>query len=307
VHPFRFGVMASWAASGDAWATLARRAETLGYDILLTSDHLGRQLSPVAALTAAAMAATQLRVGSYVFANDFRDPLVLAREAATIDLLSGGRFELGLGAGWRTGDYRSLGRPYEAPGRRIDRLEEVVPVLKRLLAGETVDHVGTRYHFEGATIGLTPAQRPRLPLMIAGGGPRILRIAAREADIVAMQPQFSLAGRPMIRQATEAETARKIAIIREAAGAGFDSLVLNVIVADAALVGGGRPIPETAIAAIKAIASGVVSTPYLLYGTRAGLRRELERRRDRLGITYYAIPGSAMEAMAPLVEAMAGR
>jgi probable F420-dependent oxidoreductase len=122
MHDFRFAVHAASAPSGEAWLDLARRAETLGYDTLLVTDHLGHQLAPIAALAAAAAVTSHLRIGPYVFANDFRHPLIMAREAATLDVLSNGRLELGLGAGWRTADYRQLGLPYEAPGRRIDRL-----------------------------------------------------------------------------------------------------------------------------------------------------------------------------------------
>jgi probable F420-dependent oxidoreductase len=307
VHPFRFGVTISQAASGEAWVAGARRAEELGYAILLMSDHLGDQLSPIAALAAAAAATTRLRVGSYVFANDYRHPLVLAREAATLDRLSGGRFELGLGAGWNVADYRALGLPYDPPPRRIDRLAEAVPLITRLLAGETVDHQGAEYRLEGAHIGPLPVQRPRPPLLIGGGGPRMLRLAAREADIVALQPQFDLRGRPMLRQATEGETARKIAILREAAGPRFEALELNVIVGDAGLVGSGRPLGASLLTATKALGTGLVGTPYVLYGTLGQLRERLLRRRDRLGISYYAIPGHAMEAMAPLVAALTGR
>lgn len=297
----------SRAASAEAWVTAAWRAEELGYNILLMPDHLGGQLSPIAALTAAAAATTRLRVGSYVFANDYRHPLVLAREAVTLDLLSGGRFELGIGAGWNIADYRKLGLSYDPAPRRIDRLTEAVPLLKRLLAGEVVDHTGLHYRLDGANVGPMPVQRPRPPLLIGGGGPRMLRLAAREADIVALQPQFDLRGRPMLRQATEAATERKIAIVREAAGPRFEELELNVIVGDAGLVGSGRPARESLLTATKSVASGLVKTPYVLYGTLAQLRDWLPRRRDRLGISYYAIPGHAMERMGPLVAALAGR
>lgn len=307
MHPFRFGVMASWSDSVDEWTGLARRAESLGYSTLLMPDHLGRQLSPIPALTAAALSTTTLRVGSYVFANDYRHPLVLAREAATLDVLSGGRFELGLGAGWSTADYRMLGIPYDPPGRRVDRLAEAVPLVSRLLAGETVDHDGPRYRLEGATVQPRPVQRPRPPLLIGGGGPRMLRLAARHADIVALEPQFDPQGRPMIRQGTEAATARKVAIVREAAGPRFDELELNVIVGDAGLVGSGRPPFESLVAAGKSLATRLVASPYVLYGTVGGLRDQLERRRERLGISYYALPRRAMEAMAPLVAELAGR
>ena len=230
-----------------------------------------------------------------------------ASRAATLDWLSGGRFELGLGAGWNATDYRKLGLHYDPPPRRIDRLSEAVPLVKRLLAGEVVDHEGPHYRLSGAHVGLPPVQRPRPPLLIGGGGPRMLRLAAREADIVALQPQFDLRGRPMLRQATEGATERKIEILREAAGPRFEELELNVIVGDTGLVGSGRPARESLLAATKSVATGLVGTPYVLYGTLGQLRDQLLRRRDRLGISYYAIPGHAMEAMAPLVAALAGR
>jgi probable F420-dependent oxidoreductase len=307
VHPFRFGATMSKADSAEAWAASARRAEELGYDILLMPDHLGRQLSPIAALAAAAAATTHLRIGSYVFANDYRHPLVLAREAATLDLLSGGRFELGIGAGWNTEDYRKLGLPYDPPRWRIDRLTEAVPLVKRLLAGETVDHDGAHYRLSGAHTGLAPIKRPRPRLLIGGGGPRMLRLAAREADIVALQPQFDPRGWPMLRQATEGATERKIAIVREAAGSRVDEIELNVIVGDASLVGSGRPALASLLAAAKSAAASPVGSPYVLYGTLGQLRNQLLRRRDRLGISYYAIPSHATEALAPLVGALAGR
>jgi probable F420-dependent oxidoreductase len=179
-------------------------------------DHLGEQLSPIAAPSAAAAATTRLHIGSFVFANDYRHPLVLARGAATLDMLSGGRFELGIGAGWNTTDYRKLGVPYDPPVVRVDRLSEAVPLLKRLLADETVDHVGAHYTLNGAAAGIRRDQRPPVPLLIGGGGPRILRLAARETNIVALQPQMDPHGRPIVRQATERATAQKVEILRAA-------------------------------------------------------------------------------------------
>lgn len=307
MHPFRFAVTSSWAPSGEAWLARARRAEALGYDVLLMPDHLGRQLSPLAALAAAAAVTSRLRVGSFVFANDYRHPLVLAREAATIDLLSGGRLELGLGAGWNVPDYRRLGRPYDPPAVRVDRLAEAVPLLKRLLAGETVEHDGSHYHLHGAIAGLLPVQRPRPPLLIGGGGPRMLRLAAREADIVGLLPQFDPRGRPILRQATEGATARKVALVREAAGARFEQLELNVIVSDAGLIGSGAGPLASTLTLGKGAGAGLIGTPYVLYGTLSRLRDLLLRRRERLGISYYALPARTMETMAPLVEALGGR
>jgi probable F420-dependent oxidoreductase len=305
MHPFRFGLVANTAASGDEWIARARRAEALGYATLLVTDHLGRQLSPIAALATAAAVTTRLRVGSYVFANDYRHPLVLAREMATLDLLSGGRVEVGMGAGWMTADYRRLGLPYDPPPLRIDRLSEALPLIRRLLDGEVVDHAGAHHRLAGAAVHPTPAEH--VPIMVGGGGPRMLRLAAREADIVAIQPQFDLRGRPMIRQATEGATARKVDILREAAGPRFERLELNVLVADAGLVGSGRAAGASLLAAGKSVATRLVGTPYVMYGTLDGLRDLLLRRRDRLGISYYGLPSRSMEAMAPLVEALSGR
>jgi probable F420-dependent oxidoreductase len=306
VRPFRFAVYAFSAPSGEAWAGFARRAEELGYDTLLVPDHLSRQLSPIAALSAAAAVTSRLRIGPYVFANDFRHPLVMAREAATLDVLSGGRFELGLGAGWRRSDYRQLGYAYAAPGRRVDRLVEALGIVKRLLAGETVTHRGEHYTLEGARIAPMPVQRP-VPLHIGAGGPRMLRLAAREADIVGLIPQFTRGGIPRLTDATEGALARKVELLRAAAGDRFSALELSVYCADAGMVGSGHSLLGSAGSALKGAVVAPVGSPYVLYGTLGALRDRLERRREALGISHYAIPHHALESMAPLVEALAGR
>ena len=303
---FRFAVHAAHADSGEEWVAFARRVEELGYRTLYVPDHLSSQLSPIAALATAAAATRELRIGPYVFANDFRHPLVMAREAATLDILSGGRLELGLGAGWRTADYRQLGYRYDRPGVRVDRLVEALGIVKRLLAGETVTHDGAHYRLDGARIGPLPVQRP-VPIHIGAGGPRMLRLAAREADVVGLIPQFSTSGRPLIRDATEGAAARKVALVREAAGERFDELELSVFVADAGRAGGGRALPSSLVTATKAAAAALIGSPYVLYGTTGRLRDLLERRREKTGIASYAIPHGAMEAMAPLVEALSGR
>jgi len=307
MHPFRFAVQQGSAESGEAWAALARRAESLGYDVLVMPDHLGRQLSPFAALAAAAAATTRLRVGAFVFANDYRHPLILAREAATLDLLSGGRFEMGLGAGWMTSDYRQLGMTYDPAPRRVDRLEEAIPLVKRLLAGETVTHRGEHYRLDRASVGVATVQKPRPPLAIGGGGPRMLRLAAREAEIVGLVPGFSAHGRPLVRQATETATAEKVALIRQAAGNRFERLELNLWLGDAGLTGSGNSLLGSVAAAARWAATALYGSPYVLYGTLNSAREQLQRRRDKHGISYYTIPSHAMESMAPLVEALADR
>ena len=306
MRPFRFAVHAAHAGSAGEWVAFARRAEELGYQILYVPDHLSSQLSPIAALAAAATATERLRIGPYVFANDFRHPLIMAREAATLDILSGGRLELGLGAGWRTADYRQLGYRYDRPGVRVDRLVEALGIVKRLLAGESVTHEGAHYRLDAARIGPMPVQRP-VPIHIGAGGPRMLRLAAREADVVGLIPQFSTSGRPLIRDATEGATARKVELVREAAGERFDQIELSVFVADAGRAGRGRALPGSLATATKAAAAALVGSPYVLYGTTSRLRDVLERRREKTGIASYAIPQGALEAMAPLVEALSGR
>ena len=291
----------------EDWVAHARRAEELGYAALYLTDHLGGQLSPITAMATAAAVTRTIRIGSYVFANDFRHPLILAREAATLDRLSGGRLELGLGAGWMRSDYRQLGMPYERPSVRIDRLEEALGIIQRLLAGETVTHEGPHYRLDRATAGPRPVQRPHPPIMLGGGGPRLLRLAAREAQIVGLAPQMTAAGRPMLRAAADEAVEGRVAVVRDAAGERFDQLELNAFVADAGIVGGEQPLGPTLSAFLKSAGPAAIGgSPYLLYGTRSQLRASLLRRRERTGISSYGIPARSMEAFAPLVEELAG-
>jgi probable F420-dependent oxidoreductase len=308
VQPFRFVLYTNNADEADRWTTFVRRVEELGYAALYLTDHLGRQLAPTAGLAAAAAVTSTLRIGPYVLANDFRHPLIVAREAATLDRLSGGRLDLGLGAGWNRDDYRQLGMPYDPPGTRIDRLSESLGIIRRLLSGEEVTHEGRFYRLDRARVQPAPVQRPHPPIMLGGGGPRMLRLAAREAQIVSFVPQFSAAGRPMLRHATESALAERVAQVRDAAGARFDDLELNIFVADAGVVGGPQPLSSSLGALLKSAGPAAAGgSPYLLYGTLDQLREALMRRRDRTGVSSYGIPARAMEAFAPLVASLAGR
>ncbi len=306
MRAFRFAVRATGGRSGEGWIALAKRAEQLGYSALLMPDHVIRQLSPIPALTAAAVATKALRVGVHVFDNDYRDPVMLAREVATLDVLSNGRVELGIGAGWLRSDYRQLGIPYDEPKVRIDRLVEAISIVKRLFAGEVVDHEGTHYRIRGARISPPPVQRPHPPLVIGGGGPRMMRIAAREADIVSFIPQMSKAGRPQVRDATTDATAAKVAQLRAAAGGRFDQLELCAWVAHVNVADVRSPLAAIG-AGLEAAVTGIFGTPYVLAGTRGGIREQLLRYRERLRITYWTIPAQGMEAFAPIVQALAGR
>ncbi len=308
MHPFRFAVHTGGGGLTEDWPGFARRAEELGYDAIYVTDHLGRQLSPLTAMAVASAVTERIRIGSYVFANDFRHPLVLAREAATLDRLSVGRLELGLGAGWMRSDYRQLGLSYDRPGLRIDRLEEALGLVKRLLSGETVTHTGRFYSLDRASTGLEPTQLPHPPIMLGGGGPRLLRLAARETQIVGLAPQMTVSGRPMLRTASDDALASRIEILRRAAGDRFASLELNAFVADAGVVGSGQPLGATLSAFLKSGGPAAIGgSPYLLYGTLTQLRESMLRRRDRSGISSYGIPARAMEAFAPLIESLAGR
>ena len=183
-RPFRFGVATGSARSHAEWAGRARRAEELGYATLVVADHLATGLAPLSALAVAAEATTSLRIGSLVFCNDFRHPALLAREAATLDLLSDGRFEFGLGAGYLPDDYTQLGLAFDTPGTRISRLEEAIQLIVRLWTEESVTFTGTSYTFTQMQGKPRPLQRPYPPLYIGGTAKRILSLAARYADSV---------------------------------------------------------------------------------------------------------------------------
>ena len=305
-RPFRFAVTARFSRSGSHWRDVARRAEDLGYDVLLVTDHMGSQLAPIPALMAAADATTRLRVGSFVFANDYRNPVMLAKEVATIDALSGGRVEVGIGAGWSMRDYQELGIPYDAPAVRVSRLEESVGLLKRLLSEETVDHTGEHYTVRGARVLPRPVQRPHPPLMIGGGGPRVLRLAAREADIVTFAPQVNARGRPRLDALTEKALAERVLRFRAFAGDRAERIELNVFVFDAAVTDRARSLMAAVSAQLRRAANGLVRSPFVLYGSRSSLRELLLERRERLGLSYVSVPGNAMREFAPIVAELRG-
>jgi len=304
-RPFRFAVTARWPRSGSHWRDVARRAEDLGYDVLLVTDHMGKQLAPIPALMAAADATTRLRVGSFVFANDYRNPVMLAKEVATIDVLSGGRVEVGIGAGWNTRDYRELGIRYDTPAVRVSRLEESVVLLKRLLSEESVDHAGEHYTVHAKLLP-RPVQLPHPPLMIGGGGPRVIRLAAREADIVTFAPQINASGRPRLDAITERALTDRVLRFRAAAGDRAERIELNVWVFDAAVTDRARSPMAAVSAQLRRAANGILRSPFVLYGSRSSLRELLIERRERLGISYISVPGNAMREFAPIVAELRG-
>src|SRR6266700_1113127 len=194
-RPFRFSVQERSAYTARPWRDRARAVESMGYSTLYLPDHFGDQLGPIAALMAAADATTTLRIGSLVFDNDYRHPVVLAKEAATLDLLSEGRLDFGIGAGWMVYDYEQSGIPFDSAGTRIDRLAEGLTIIKRLFAGGEVSFAGRHYSISGIEGAPLPVQKPHPPIVIGGGGRKMLELAAREANTVNVN--FDLrAGRP---------------------------------------------------------------------------------------------------------------
>ncbi len=293
-RPFRFGVVAAYAQSHAAWVSTARRAEELGYATLLIPDRANiGSLAPLPALAVAAEATTRLRVGSYVLCNDYRHPVLLAREAATVDLLSGGRFELGLGAGVGPFEFQQLGIPFANAGVRVGRLEEALQVIKRLFTEESVDFSGKYYTITQVKGYPRPAQQPRLPLLVAGAGERMLKVAAREADIIAIGSKITERG----ADPTDAPMEQKIGWIQEAAGQRFANLELSQTIYDVQLTdssaalspqAGGPPIPKRPM-----LTSQMVD--YLL------------EQRDRYGFSYLQVYEGQMENFAPVVAQLAGR
>jgi probable F420-dependent oxidoreductase len=307
VRPFRFGVTAPTPSAGTDWVERARRVEQLGYSILVVPDHFRDHLAPVPALTAAALATTRLRVGSLVFSNDFRHPAVLAKEAATIDVLSGGRFELGLGGGWLRAEYDQTGIPFDAPGTRIERLEEAVTIIKGLLAGERVTFAGRHYTIADLEGRPTPVQRPHPPIAIGGGGRRTLTLAAREASIVGLVPRARRDGSGLdMTDLSDTATREKLEWVRAAAGDRFDSLEIHALI-QAVAVGERRTAAADQLASRFKVARDVVlETPYVLLGTVEEMCESLRQRRERYGISYLTVFERDMEVFAPVVARLAG-
>jgi len=309
-HPrrFRFGVQASEVLTAGEWAALARRAEDLGYSTLTVADHLDDQFAPMPALVAAAEATTDLRVGTMVLANDYRHPAVAARDAATVDVLTDGRFELGLGAGWMTSDYAQAGIALDRASARIERLAEAVTVMKRLFSGEPVTFAGTYYRIRGLVGRPLPVQSPHPPLVIGGGGPRILRLAAREADVVGVNVALraGVIDERAGPNATEEATTAKVDLVREAAGDRFDDLELHVRVHVALVTDDREGMAELMAPALGISPAAALASPHALAGTVEQICDDLVERRERWGFSYLGLSLEAMEDFAPVVERLAG-
>jgi probable F420-dependent oxidoreductase len=308
---FRFAAQLSKAPEGTAasWAEQARRAEDLGYSSLLMPDHFGDQLAPVPALAAVAGATTSLRMGSLVFGNDYRHPFVLAKEAATLDVLSNGRFELSLGAGWMKTDYEEAGLTYDTPRVRVERFEEAVQVIQGLLRTDgPFSFEGEYYTVHEHVLLPRPLQHPGPPLIIGGGGKRVLSFAAQHADIVSINVNLreGTGGAETAPNASPERTREKVAWVKEAAGPRFGDLELNALIGFVMITDDGAGVAEAMAPHFGISGEDALHIPLALLGTTDEMAEELEWRRAEYGISYWSIESDAWEALGPVVSRLAG-
>jgi probable F420-dependent oxidoreductase len=304
---FRFGVQTSIASSGEEWASLARQAEDLGYSTMFLPDHFGDQLAPVPAMAAAAAATTDLRVGALVFDNDYKHPVVLAKEMATIDVLSGGRVEVGLGAGWMISDYEQSGIPYDEPKVRVDRFEEGLAIITGLLGPDPVTFEGTHYAVTGLN-GLPKPIQAKPPILIGGGLKRMLSIAGRHADIVGINPTIpnGAVDADAARSGLADLTDQKLQWVKDAAGDRYGDIEINLL-NYACIVTDDRDQVANDFAPLFGISpEDLLEFPHALVGTVDEICESIERNRDRFDASYIVVQRDAMEAMAPVVARLAG-
>ncbi len=307
-HPFKFSVSLGTVGDPDSLVASARRAEELGYHGISLPDHLDEQCGPLVGLSAAAAATSGLALTHLVLANDYRHPVVLAKELATLDLLSRGRLEFGIGAGWQTSDYQRAGITKDRAGVRIERLAEAIKVLKGCFADGPFDFNGNHYRIEALDSQPKPYRRPHPRLIVAGGGPKVLTLAAQVADIVGIN--FDLRAGAIGAEigptgSTEA-TERKFAVIREAAGDRIDSIEIQTRVHFAAVTDDRDGLIAAMAPGFMITAEDAVTMPHVLCGTIEQMTDTVRTWRDRWGISYLTWSADAMEPLAPLVEQLAG-
>jgi probable F420-dependent oxidoreductase len=318
-RPFRFGVQARLAQSRAQWAEMARRTEALGYHSLTMPDHLDGQLGPIAGLMAAADATTRLRVGHLVLANDYRHPAILAKELATLDLLSDGRLDLALGAGHDENDYRAMGLAFDSPGERIDRLEEALEIIYGLFGREPFSYEGRHYRVRELDGQPKPSQ-PRVPVLIGAGGPRMLRLAARHADIIGVNgtmrpgpvsPGVLTSDLPIPRishaswlSMSAEQVDAKVALIRRSAGARMAGIELSVRAFLTQVTSRLGALEEQLARELEVDRQFVRTSPFILAGSVARIAETLHERRERWGIAHVVVGAAEMESFAPVLEAV---
>lgn len=309
IRPFRFGIQANKAGSQKEWTELAKTAESHGFSSLTMPDHFTDQLAPVPALMAAADATKDLRIGALVWDNDYKHPVVLAKELATLDLLSDGRLEIGIGAGWMATDYEQSGIVYDKPGVRIDRFLEGLEIIKRAMTGEKFSFSGKHYTITDYVATPLPVQRPCPPILIGGGGPRVLKLAAQLADIIGINPSLKdgvVNGETIAEMSAEA-VSEKIETVTQAAGDRMSKIELNI----RAFLVNIRDNAEEAINGtanmVKVEPSLVANSPFALMGPPAKIAEDLLARRERWGFSYVIVGGEDVNSFAPVIKILAGK
>lgn len=292
------------------WADRVREVENLGYDTLLMTDHIDGQYAMGPAMGAAAMVSSRLHCGSLVYCNDFYNPVLLAREAASLDHISGGRFLLGIGAGWDARDYARTGVAFDSAGVRIDRLAESIEIIRACFTGEPFSFAGKHYKVDADTSPVAyPVTPGGPPILVGGGGRRVLRLAGAAADLVSINPSLTTAdwSASMFGPANDgAGTAEKLTWIAEGAGARLDEIELSatsyVTINTADRDRAARYLARRAQADVE----HVLTTPHALLGTTEQIVATLEERRERWGLSYIMVDELHRHALAPVVEKLAG-
>ena len=310
-RPFRFGVQASNASTAQEWAELAKRVEGAGFDVLTMPDHFTQQLAPVPALMAAMDATTTLRTGALVFDNDYKHPVVLAKELATMDLLSDGRTEIGLGAGWMISDYEQAGIPYDSPKVRIDRFVEGLHIIKGVMNDGPFSFAGEHYtvtNYEGFP---KPVQKPCPPILIGGGGKRVLTLAAREADIIGINGTLTagVVGPEALATMTAESVDEKVAIVARAArDAGRLADIEMNIRTFFVKVTNDREKTVDGISSMFGVEKNMIeSSPFALIGSVDYCIEELIARREKWGFSYTIVGGENVDECEPIVAALRGK
>jgi probable F420-dependent oxidoreductase len=314
VRPFQFMAGSRDAADGKTIAEQARWAESVGFSHVAVHDHLVPRHAPITYLTAVAMATERMRLCPLVFNNDLRHPAVLAQELASLDIISGGRVVVGLGAGWNEPEYRAMGMAFDPPAVRIARMTEAIAILRGLFADGSFEFSGTHYTINATDIGPKPVQRPHPPFLIGGTRERVLRLATRESDIVGLDLRQD---GEAITDAFEARTDVRIGWIRDEAGDRLDKLDLNVLRVLGGLEVTSEPLKAAAEVArrlsdrtgVSITAHDIIESPFSLMGTVPDLADKVVRLRQRWGINSFLVgwfdePG--LKAFAPVVEQLAG-
>ena len=305
--PFRFGVQSRNMGPRDVWLASLRRIEELGYSSVSWADHFVGGLDPVASLAAAAIATERLRLTSFVLDNDFRHPAVLAMSAGTIDILSGGRLELGIGAGWMKAEYIQSGIPFDPPGVRIARLEETLQLLPQLLSGQPVTFQGRFYQTEDLALPPVPVQQPHPPFVIGGGSRKILNLAGKYANIVGITNRALPNGAKDLQDLTAEAMERKLEWVREGAGERFPEIELNMICGRVVITDDRDGAAAEMASQLPLTLEQILEAPAILIGSVDQIIATLQQRRERFGVSNIVIIEPMMEAFAPVVAALSGR